>query len=106
MEGYIAVEKGKHLFKKIPPHLPEKERAELKKQQRLAVKREYSKDYYNKNTNKRIEYFSKLYREKLGKKVICPLCDRVVCLERLPKHQKTNLCHKFSARKNFLKDNE
>ena len=106
MEGYIPVEKGKHLFKKIPTHLPEKEREELKRQQRSVVKKEYMKDYYNKNTNKRIEYFSKLYREKLGKKVICPLCDRVVCLERLPKHQQTDLCHRFTAKKNFLKENE
>ena len=51
---------------------------------------------YNYKLPKDPEYFrkyqAKLYKEKLGEKVICELCGRLQTLKHMKEHQKTAIC--------------
>ena len=49
------------------------------------TKRSEDKEYYN-------NYQNKYYHDHLSKKVECPLCHRLCTLQKLCRHQRTNLC--------------
>ena len=100
MEGIIPVEKGKHTFAKPPNNLPQSIREEIIKEQRRIKKKDNNYKYYVKNREKILEYHKNLYEKHLGVKVKCELCDREVAQVRLPKHQNTALCKRFTKIKN------
>jgi len=80
MEGIIPVKKNKHLFAKPPDNLPKEQRDKIIKEQKRIKTQQNNKKYY-------------------GVRITCPLCDREVAKIRLDKHQKTNLCKRFSDKK-------
>jgi len=95
MEGIIPVEKYKHKFAKPPMNLPQPVRDKIIKENKQLLKQEQNYEYYKKNRKKILEYHDNLYKKKLGVKVKCPLCNRVVAQGRLKKHKETPLCKRF-----------
>ena len=49
------------------------------------TKRSEDKEYYN-------NYQNEYYHKHLSKKVKCPFCSRTCSLQKLSRHQQTNLC--------------
>ena len=80
MEGIIPVEKGKHLFAKVPKNIPKEQRDKIIKEQKRIKTQQNNNKYY-------------------GVRMTCPLCHREVAKIRLDKHQKTNFCKKYSNKK-------
>ncbi len=99
MEGIIPVEKGKHLFAKVPKNIPKVQRDEIIEEQKRLQLQQRNYNYYIRNREKILEYHKKLNETYLGVKVKCPLCDREVAQVRLEKHQKTDLCKRYSNKK-------
>lgn len=99
MEGIIPVEKGKHLFAKVPKNIPNEIREEIIKEQKRLKLQKRNYNYYVKNREKILKYHKNLHDKHLGVKVKCELCDREVARIRLPKHQKTALCKRYSNKK-------
>jgi len=61
--------------------------------------KEYNKEYYKNNRDKRKEYYEnnkKKLLEKLGEKIMCPICNTILNISSLLSHQKTKKCLSYN----------
>ncbi len=48
------------------------------------------------------EYYAEYYRKNLSSKLNCPLCNCIVGMQKMKKHQKTKKCMQFSSYRKSL----